>query len=236
MRTTTVFFLILAVTFVAVSPAQAQPASAPTGPCEWSVVRREWNCTLRQGEQVRLPGLIGKLLVIRRKAPTSAPAPAPVPTPVVAVPPQFKLDVGLSAGVLGASRYITGFGATSIGLEYRLTSWAGVLAMGQVGGGGGLLEGRVNSLWGAGLGVAFWPAPWARIVLAGGCEDTRNQSWNSSLVGPVGIARVDFLLGDSGFAIGLTASGGPGWDWDGNMWGRWSVSAGLRFFFGGPRR
>lgn len=150
--------------------------------------------------------------------------------------PLLKVDLDLSGGVIGTGGNVTGVGTFGLGVEFRLNSWAGIAAFGDFGVTGGLLEGKVGSVWSTGLGAAFWPANWVRLAIGAGYEGIRNPSWNFSLGGPIGFVKADFLLGNCGFALGVTAAGGPAWNWAGDLGSLWSVSGGVRWFFGGPRR
>lgn len=159
--------------------------------------------------------------------------PAVVRAPIIR--PLFKLDVGLNGGVIGAgSRAAVPMATFGLGLEYRISYWFGILGMAEFGGSGGLLEGKTNSIWSTGLAAAFWPAEDIRLAVGAGYLGVRNTSWNFSFGGPVVIAKADFMVWD-GLAIGATLAAGPGWDWRGDIASLWSVSAGVRWFFGGSR-
>jgi hypothetical protein len=157
------------------------------------------------------------------------------PAPVLP-PPEFRFEVAVGGGVLAAGTNYRQWAATAeAGLEYRLASWLGVYGFVGVGGTGGLFEGDANSVLLAGIGAALWPADYVRIVLGGGGMTVRNPSWNFSYGGPMGLAKLDFLLGDSGFGLGATALVGPSWIWTGDMSTGYIVTAGVRWFFGGLR-
>jgi len=153
----------------------------------------------------------------------------------VATPSCFRFEIGVSGGLLGAgTKYRVWAAMAEAAVEYRLKSWLGVYAFGGGGGTGGLFEGDANSVILGGVGAALWPADYVRIVLGGGGITVRNPSWNDSYVGPMGLAKLDFLLG-SGFGLGATALVGSGWTWWGDLSTGWLVTAGVRWHFGGKR-
>lgn len=189
-----------------------------------AVAQQQGPVVLARGQRAVVTGCDDVTIVIRRPA-------------ISTIPPLFRFEVGVSGGVLGAgTNYRTWVAEFEAALEYRLNEWAGVYAFGAIGGAGGLLEGKVNSVTLGALGVAFWPADYARIVLAGGYESIRNPSWNHSFGGPAAIGKLDFLIGKSGFGLGVTGTAGPGWTWTGDLATLYTVVGGIRWHFGGGER